>query len=147
MSRDITWAHDQKDMWLSKWESLNLRQHCTKFDAFRSCRSGNKTFLFCHVTSTDHMIKGPYGFAKGSLSTKVTTVLSLMVIGLVEVEMIKRFYFLCDILWQNYQRDKWFGNRKFLTRSPHQTKSCGRPCGSRDKTFLICYAAQQQNIA
>ena len=45
---------------------------------------------FCPVTLRDHEIKGPSDLVDESPSTRVTTVTSLMLIGLVEVE-IKRF--------------------------------------------------------
>ena len=50
---------------------FNLSQHYTKFYAFRSCGSGNKTILFCHVTLGEHMIQGSCDFVKRSPQPKL----------------------------------------------------------------------------
>ena len=42
---------------MTKWEPLNLRHHCTKFDALRRYGKGDTTSLTCHVTSRDDIIK------------------------------------------------------------------------------------------
>ena len=49
-------------------------------------------FPLCLVPLRDHRIEGPSDLVDESPSTKVTTVTSLMLIGLVEVE-IYHFYF------------------------------------------------------
>ena len=67
-SHDITWPHYQIDICLSKKEPLKLSCHYAKFDASRSCGSGDMTWLFCQVTSRDHMIKGPFDFLSLSSS-------------------------------------------------------------------------------
>ena len=51
------------------------------------------TFSLCLMPLQDHRIKGPRDLVDESLSTKVTTVTSLMLIDLVKVE-IERFYFV-----------------------------------------------------
>ena len=51
------WTHSQRDIYLRKWEPLNLSHHFAKFDAYMSCEKGDVTFLFCRVTSSDHEIK------------------------------------------------------------------------------------------
>ena len=56
------WSHDQKNMWLGKWNPLNLSHHCFKFYAYRFYGKGDITFVFCPMTSRDHMIKTTYGF-------------------------------------------------------------------------------------
>ena len=58
LSRNTTWPNDQRKIWHGKWNPLNLSLHHTKNDAYRSCEGGDITFLFCHMTSRDHMIKG-----------------------------------------------------------------------------------------
>ena len=73
--------------YLKVWEPLTLSPHCAKFDDYRPCGNGDVTFLFCLVTSRDHMIKGTCDFLNGSSSTKVATVPSLMLAGLIEVKM------------------------------------------------------------
>ena len=140
MSRDVTWAYYQRDMWLDECESLSL-SHCANFDAFRSCRSGNKTILFCHVTSSDHMIKVPCDFVNGSLSTKVTTVASLMLIDLVEVKV---FILSCDITLPNDQRDMWLCKREPLNQNHHCYAY--RSCVRRDIFFLFCRVTSRDQI-
>ena len=80
-------------MWPVKWELLNINYHCTKFDSYKSCERGDITFIFCHVTLRDHMIKWRYDLVNGNPSTKVI----FMLICLAEVE-ITRFEFF---MWLN----------------------------------------------
>ena len=56
--------------------------------------------MFCHVISDDHTIKETCDWVRTSSSTQLTTVQSLMVIGLVEVE-IQRFFF-CHVALREY---------------------------------------------
>ena len=35
------------------------------FDAYKSCRKGDITFFFCHVTLRDPIFKGTFDFVKG----------------------------------------------------------------------------------
>ena len=60
LSRDITWAHDQRVMWLWKRELLSQSQNCANFDAYKTCGSRDIMFLFCHATLCEHMIKVTY---------------------------------------------------------------------------------------
>ena len=73
-------------MRLCRWEHLNLTRYCAKLNAYRACETGDLT-LFCHVRSRERMIKGTSDLAKGSLSGKVSTLPSLVVAGLVEVDV------------------------------------------------------------
>ena len=61
---------------------LNLSNHCAKFDAYGSCGSRHM-----EVTSRDHIIKGTYHLVSGSRVSSVTTLTSLALVGLSEVEM------------------------------------------------------------
>lgn len=64
-------CHVTRDIWLGKWEPLDLSHHCARFDAYRSCSSGDITFLFCRVTSHDYTIIGTYvAWWVGSLQPK-----------------------------------------------------------------------------
>ena len=45
LSSNVTWPHDQRDMWLGKWEPLNLSPHPTKSGVSRSYGNADKTFL------------------------------------------------------------------------------------------------------
>ena len=81
--------HMIKETWLGQWEALTLSHHPTNFGAYRSSRSGDETFLICHVKSCDHMIKG-------HMTMDITIVPSLMLIGLMGVEM---FLFCHMTLW------------------------------------------------
>ena len=66
---------------------LSLNNHCAKFDAYGSCGSRHITFLLFKVTSRDHIIKGTYHLVSGSRVSSVTTLTSLALVGLSEVEM------------------------------------------------------------
>ena len=63
LSRNITWSHDQRDMWLGTWRPFTPKSqqyYNAKFEAYRSCRSADITLL-CHqhhVTtwSKEHVI-------------------------------------------------------------------------------------------
>ena len=71
---------------LCGWELLTLSHHFAKYDGYR-CYERGDMFPICHVTSRDHMNKETCNFVSGSPSTKVNPVLSLIVTGLVEVEI------------------------------------------------------------
>ena len=51
MPRDAKWPFCQKFMWLGKWESFSLSHHSFKFDIYRCCRGGDKTFSFYQILS------------------------------------------------------------------------------------------------
>ena len=55
------------------------------------CGNGGITILYCHMTLRDHMIEGMQDLKIESPSTKVATVLSLILICLVKLK-IQRFY-------------------------------------------------------
>lgn len=78
-------------MSLDKWEPCTINHHPTKFDVYLFCGGGDIAFLFCHVTSSDHMIKGTYDLVGGSSTTLVTTMVSSILIGIVELE-------ICDLV-------------------------------------------------
>ena len=119
-SRDITRPHDRRNTRLGKWEPLNLSHDYAKFDAYRSCSSGDVKSLFCHVISDDHTIKETCDWVRMSSSTQLTTVQSLMVIGLVEVE-IQHFFLSRSIMWVYDERSWRFGMWNSLNLSHHPT--------------------------
>ena len=59
---------------------------CT-FNGQRPCSSRDITYLICHVTLQDHVIKGSCDFMEGSSSLYVTTMLCLVAINIVVVEI------------------------------------------------------------
>ena len=63
-----------------------VSQHLANFDGHRHCGSGDM-FLICHVTHCDHCLKGCNDFTSGSPSYKVTTMPSLLAIGLAVEEI------------------------------------------------------------
>ena len=67
LSSEIMWQRD-KVILLCGWKPFTQSYHSAKFDAYRSCVSGYVTFLFLYVTSSDHMIIGPYDLVSGSFS-------------------------------------------------------------------------------
>ena len=54
---------------MTLWKEAPLHYHCAKFDASRSCESGDITILFCQTTSSDHMVKAIYDLVSWSASS------------------------------------------------------------------------------
>ena len=88
MPRDAKWPFCQKFTWLGKWESFSLSHHSAKFDLYRCCGGGDKTFSFCHLTSRDSMIKRTCNLSYGNPLSQVITVPNFMLISFVEVEIL-----------------------------------------------------------
>ena len=61
--------------------------HFAKFGDHRSCVSRDITNLIIHVTLQEHIIKGPCDFVKGSSSVHISTLPSLVAIGIVLVDI------------------------------------------------------------
>ena len=59
LTLDLTWPHNQRDLWLRKWEPFNLSYQYAKFGDYKSCGSGDITILLCQVTSREHRTKEP----------------------------------------------------------------------------------------
>ena len=57
--------------------------------SYWSCASGDIRYLICHVTSKNHMVEGSCNFMSGNFSLYVTTLPSLVAIGI----MIERNVF------------------------------------------------------
>ena len=57
------------------------------FGVLWSNASGDMTYLICHATTIEHMIEGTYGVMGWSTSLYVTTLTSLLAIGIVGVEI------------------------------------------------------------
>ena len=66
LSRDITWLHDEIEIWLGMWKPLTLSYYCVKLDAYKPCGSADLTFLLCHEVLRDHMLIGTSDFLKKS---------------------------------------------------------------------------------
>ena len=105
MPRDAKWPFCQKFTWLGKWESFSLSHHSAKFDLYRCCGGGDKTFSFCHLTSRDSMIKRTCNLSYGSPLSQVITVPNFMLISFVEGD----FNLSHEITWPYDQRDMWLG--------------------------------------
>ena len=67
--------------------AIKVRYHPAKFGGDSLSGSGLIMILICHLISQDHVIKGSCGFMGGSPLWYVTTLLSLVAIGIVEVEI------------------------------------------------------------
>ena len=63
------------------WGLATVSYHPAKFDGHRCCRSADISFL---NLSRDHVIKMSRDFEGGVILTQVTTLLSLVAIGIVE---------------------------------------------------------------
>lgn len=75
------------DMWLSKWEPLNLNHYCAQTDGSGPCGSGDVAFLLYHVISSGHIMKGACDLVNGSVSPNHHFTIF---IGFIKV--YKRFY-------------------------------------------------------
>ena len=53
-----SYPHNEREKLIGTWLPLTVTHYCVKFDARKSCRSGNITSLFWQVTSRDQKIKG-----------------------------------------------------------------------------------------
>ena len=51
LPHDITWSHDQRDIWLLQLEALTSSDQPTKFTTCRSCEGRDKTvfYLLCNL--------------------------------------------------------------------------------------------------
>ena len=61
--------------------------HLAMFSSYWSSVGGEKIYLICNMTSQKYMIEGRSNFMTGSSSWYVATLPSLVVIGIVRVEM------------------------------------------------------------
>ena len=84
LSRDIIPSHDQMDIWDNIWEHLNLSHYSVRFNVNTPYGIGD---MACHVASCDHIFKGACSFISVNPPTKVITLLSLMLIGLMQVKI------------------------------------------------------------
>lgn len=57
--------HLIKELWFYGWELLAVNHGSVNFGGHNSCRSGDLTFLICHKTSHDHLIKELYDLKDG----------------------------------------------------------------------------------
>lgn len=96
-----------------------------------SGKSRDKEFVFCHVTSSDHMVKGTCDFASGSGSASilVATGLSFILVDLMEIEI--NYFYLRDIMQLNCEWD-------YLTLSHHCARfDAYRSSGSEGFSFVM----------
>ena len=68
-----------------------ISQHLAMFAGHWSGASGNMKYLICHATSLTHVIEGLCNFMSGSSSFYVTTLPSLVVLGVAVVEICFQF--------------------------------------------------------
>ena len=66
---------------------LVVFNHPVTFAGHSYCGSGDITYIICRVSLQDHAIKVLSDFMEGSSSLYVTTLLGLVVIGIVVVEI------------------------------------------------------------
>ena len=57
MSHDVTWSHVERVIWLYWWKPVTVSHPLAMFVDHWSSKSGDITYLICHVTSHDH-VKG-----------------------------------------------------------------------------------------
>ena len=92
-------------------EALIVCTHAAKFGGDRPCGSGNKWFLIYHVTSDDHVFKELCNLMSWSFLYYVTTLRSLLAIGLVVVviQQLKYFKWPCKTTWSKDLVTLWKG--------------------------------------
>ena len=94
-----------------------------------SGKSRDKKFVFCHVTSSDHMIKETCDFVSGSTSILVVTGLSFILVDLMEIEI--NYFYLRDIMLLNCEWD-------YLTLNHHCARfDAYRSSGSEGFSFVM----------
>ena len=74
-------------MWLYGWELVVVCHHPDKFGDHRHCDNWDLTFLICHQTSRNHLLKWQCDFKGGSPLPYVSTVLILLASGIAVVEI------------------------------------------------------------
>ena len=52
------WSRNQRVIWHYGWVSLIISHYPGRFGCYGCCRRGDILFLFCHVTSWDHVVRG-----------------------------------------------------------------------------------------
>ena len=87
LSCNLTWPRFQSVMWLYGCKSVILVYHFAMLTVYWSSVSGDITHLICHMTSQNQVIERSYDFFIGSSSLYVTILQSLVVIGVVVVEI------------------------------------------------------------
>ena len=145
MSCDLARARDQSAKWLNGWESFQVSHHPSKFGGHGHYGSGNKIGLVCQVISRDHVIKELFDFMVWSPSRYVTTLTSLLVIGIVVV--CNGFSLSNDLTWP---RDKMvmsqFGQEP-IKASYHLAKFGGYSYSDSGViVVLVCYAISQDHV-
>ena len=73
--------------WLYKWKPLAVSHHFAMFGEYWSNSSGDIKYFVCHLTAQNPVIEGSSNFMSWNSSQYVTTLLSLVTIGIVAIEM------------------------------------------------------------
>ena len=87
LSRELTRPPHWEIMLIFSWELLVECHHPDKSGDHWPSASGDIKYLTFHVTLQKHVVQGSYTFMSGSSSFYITTVPSLVVIGIVIVEI------------------------------------------------------------
>ena len=85
LSRDLPWIPHSGVLWIYGLELLALCHHPGNSCDHKHCDSDDAMFLICHLTSREH--KGLCKFMGGSPLQWFTTSPSLVIVGLVQVEI------------------------------------------------------------
>ena len=80
-------------------EAPHRSHHLAKFDGQRPCTGRYITYLICYVTSYDHVFRELYEFIRGSHLWQLTTLSSLMAIGLTIIEIT---HLICHVNLQDH---------------------------------------------
>lgn len=139
------WACNQVVIWLGCREPLSLNLDSLKFGSHTFCRKGNPTFLICHITSREHVIK-VICTNRGELVRLSHH--SAMFAGIKSCGR-ENITFLF-VSWHHVAT--WskvillYGWKLLTLSSPCATFDAYRSCGRRDLTFLLCHESSQDSI-
>ena len=86
-SHDLSRPSNQSVMWLYVEEPIMISYYPVNFGGHKHCCSRDIKFLTCHVTSHDHVIKDSCDFMGRSPSQYLTTQPSLVIIGIMVVQI------------------------------------------------------------
>ena len=118
---------------LPGWKSFNLCHHCSMFDAYKSCGSGDITFHFVLRHHMKSWSEGRVTYLVGTLQSK-SPLYQIWCSWVLYKCRHNVFILLCDIMRPHDQRDMWLAEWKLLNRSHRCVKF--NACRSSVRTFL-----------
>ena len=134
-------------IWLGNQQPLILNQDPWEFDDYKFCGRADLTFLICNVTSCDYAKYISYDLRGESPWSLVTTLSSLLVIGLVFWTGDKQFWFATWHLVTTWSRVIWICVWEPLILNDDYAKfHFYRSWRKGDINFLFCNVTPRSNM-